>query len=371
MEGNRKDGRGSCLPVLLGLIAVTASGLFFCEDLIYAGTKVRAAATGPAGGPVPVDANADFDGDNTTDFVVLHRESTFCSEDKDPDPHTSWLINENGTANFKAVQWGCSNHTRVIADFDGDGKDDIAVWQRGPAGQAAFWILESSTGAVRIEPFGQTGDSARVVGDYDGDGIADPAVYRGSAFGNQSYFFFLGSLNNPGRSITYIPWGVTDDRPVRGDFDGDGKMDFCVRRRTGGGGPLAGINLPAFFILLRSSDLGAEWIEWGLGGDVAVPADYDGDGKYDFGVVRGPDDNSPKEWFILERDGGGTGASPIVWGFGNVAFAPGDYDGDGASDPTIYENGVFWILRSSDGQPQAHQWGTAADVPLAAWYLGI
>jgi hypothetical protein len=103
--------------------------------------------------------------------------------------------------------------------------------------------------------------------------------------------------------------------------------------------------------------------------DVAIPGDYDGDGRSDFCVVRAP--LGVGIWYILERDGGGTGANPIS--FGSLLTdvpAPGDYDGDGRQDIAIWRDGVFWVRNSSFGNAtQTFQWGQAGDVPLAGWNI--
>src|SRR5207344_262823 len=71
-----------------------------------------------------------------------------------------------------------------------------------------------------------------------------------------------------------VPWGAWDDRPVPGDYDGDGKADIAVFRQSTG----------AWYILAST----AGFINVTLGGpsDEPVPADYDGDGKTDIAVYR-------------------------------------------------------------------------------------
>src|SRR5262245_60109937 len=59
---------------------------------------------------------------------------------------------------------------------------------------------------------------------------------------------------------------------VRCDFDGDGKTDPVIVRKSGG-------NL--VWYALRSSDGQFLVTTWGLSSDVVVPGDYDGDNKTD------------------------------------------------------------------------------------------
>ena len=60
------------------------------------------------------------------------------------------------------------------ADYDGDGKTDVAV-ARGVNGD---WFASYSSGGMLNVRWG-LGDS-RVPADYDGDGTADVAIWRAS-----------------------------------------------------------------------------------------------------------------------------------------------------------------------------------------------
>jgi subtilisin-like proprotein convertase family protein len=363
--------------------------------------------------PVVRDANVDFNGDGKTDFVVARATNTAADEsaavtgvplskgissarerfakmreggDKSLIGGFTpiyWFTSINGTGATSVGQLGQTGQSTgdldgdflVPEDYDGDGKDDIAVWRTGAPEQAAFYIYQSSNNTVRTEIFGQNGDDPLIVGDYDGDNKADPAVFRcPPASAGQCYFFYRGSLNNPSRITTFVPWGrgVEGDFFVNpGDFDGDGKFDFCLQRTR------PGTTSDGQFVLLRSSDLGVEYVNWGTDTDRIVPGDYDGDGKFDFCVARNQTINGVVNlsFYILERDGGGTGASPIRFGLLNDFIAPGDYDGDGKQDIAVWrENSdpnqnYFHFRRSSDGVTQSFEWGKAGDYPVANWYV--
>jgi hypothetical protein len=114
-------------------------------------------------------------------------------------------------------------------------------------------------------------------------------------------------------------------------------------------------------------------------------ADYDGDGKTDFGVTRwGVAPTDPSTWYILRNNGTGTDYSTAVFGnrIGTVrgvftpvqmldVVMPEDYDGDGKTDIAVFDAlrattaqpaNYFYILNSSNNTIRIEQFGTRLDV---------
>jgi hypothetical protein len=119
-------------------------------------------------------------------------------------------------------------------------------------------------------------------------------------------------------------------------------------------------------------------IKWGLATDVLVPADYDGDGILDVAVWR------PSEgiWYILRSSDGLI--DHFYWGKTTIhptgglpdVPVPDDFDGDGRADIAVWrpDTGMWHILLSSKGYSHSEamhfQWGRLGDVPVNADYDG-
>jgi len=277
---------------------------------------------------------ADLDGDGTSDIAVFR-----------PASGEWWYLPSLGGAPL-VFNYGNSSDVPAAADYDGDGKTDVAVWRSGALGYA--YIHLSSDGTDRTEQFGQAGD-VLAIGDWDGDGKADLATYRDSAVGSQSYFYYRGTFNNPAGDVTYIPWGTAGDIAMRGDFDGDKRMDAAVFRPS-----------DATWYILRSSDGTMMAEKWGLATDKFVPADYDADGRTDLAVFR------DGTWYIRQSSNGQ--AKYVPFGIAADQPVPADYDGDYRTEIAVYRGGIWYIMRS-DGTVTIREFGTAADVPVIRGYL--
>lgn len=290
----------------------------------------------------------DYDGDSHTDYAIA-RNNAGANQ-------IEWWI-ANSTGGVTAFPFGVSSEfstARIVAgDFDGDGKDDPAIWRTGATPAAGFLILQSSNFTVRFEQFGTTGDDPRVVYDYDGDGRCDPAVYRNT----DDTWYFLASSNNAARNITYVPWGPSFANP--GDFDGDGKGDFMNQ-------------IGNQWWILRSSDLTTQIVVIGTGSAFGVPGDYDGDGKTDVGVTLTEGTPSGTAWYYASslNPTQNVYLTRRIWGTTSRIRAQGDYDGDGRTDYAIWQTvapQAFWIL-PSDGSAHAYfQWGQAGDFAVAGY----
>lgn len=308
-----------------------------------------------AGAPLaPNSRKIDFDGDNKTDFAIARSASAT--------GQTTWWINNslgiNSSANWGTGVGFAAGDKATPADFDGDGKTDLAVWRAGAPLTAGFYILQSSNNAFRFEQFGQTGDDPSIVGDFDGDGKADAAVYRAGASGT---FYYRGSLSNPGGAVTFVPWGTTGDTAIPGDFDGDGKADFGIFRNNGG--------LAEHWQRLSSGT--TRTLQYGLATDKFVTGDFDGDGRTDIAAVR--TNGAVFDWYVLQS----ATAQTLFVTWGNPAtdyLVPGDYDGDNKTDFAVWRSGQgaasFFVKGTKTATGQT-VWGqspvvnTAPDYPVA------
>ena len=269
------------------------------------------------------------------------------------------LVIPNGLPDYyRASQRGL---VPIVADFNGDGADDVAIY--GPSGDGfSGFVVISFTGShdfpgplvgIASQSFGGLAD-VPVAADYDGDGKADYAVYGPSGNGFNRYAVLLSTT---GKTIT-LGFGGPADVPVVGDYDGDGKADYAVY------GP-AGNGFNRFAI--RGSAAGTTVLT-NFGGlqDVAIAGDFDGDRRTDI-AVYGPAGNGVNRFAVLQSKNGFASAPFGVTGDRPLAT---DFDGDGVDDIAVYgpdRRGFqrFAVSRSPTGYFE-QSFGGLTDVPVVA-----
>ncbi|HEY0406976.1 MAG TPA: FG-GAP-like repeat-containing protein [Pyrinomonadaceae bacterium] len=296
-------------------------------------------------------AHADFDGDMKTDLSIIRPSGFFLPpispSGGDFPRGMDWFIKNSQSNTTTVKSWGIFNaDVAVPADFDGDGKTDIAVWRRN---EGNWYILQSQTNTGRVEEIGLPND-VPVPADYDGDGKADVAVWRQDTGG-----WIIRESSHGGSFRPQVFWGeaALGDLAVPGDYDGDGKTDIAVWRQGEGN-----------WYVINSQTNTVSVQGWGQSGDKPVQSDYDGDGKTDIAVFRPSDGN----WYIRNSGGGVTVRN---WGLSTDTLVPGDYDGDGKTDIAVFREGEgnWYIINSQTNTVSVQTWGQSGDLALPSTYI--
>lgn len=179
----------------------------------------------------------DMDG-NGTDELVVFRPST-----------GTWHLRNSPPI----IAFGQNGDLPVGADYNGDGKSDIAVFRPGAQ---ATWYIRGQAPSIN---FGTAGDIPLPV-DFNGDKKADLAVFRPST----------GTWHIRGQLLTFA-FGTNGDIPVPADYNGDGKADIAVYRPSTG----------TWHVKDQAPIHG-----FGQLGDIPVPFDYNNDGKAEMAVYH-------------------------------------------------------------------------------------
>jgi FG-GAP-like repeat/Fibronectin type III domain len=254
-----------------------------------------------------------------------------------------------GYVSSTTVSLGGTGYVPVPGDYDGDRRQDVAVYNPSTG---AWNILLSSTNFTTSLNLGWGGGGSTFVpvpGDYDGDGKTDPAVYRPST----ARWSILTSSSNYLSSLT-VDWGGAGYTPIFGqDFDGDFRADVAVYQESTG----------TWLVLKSTTNYATAIIEaWGGVGYTLVPGDYDGDHKADLGLYQ----RATGTWAVLLSGANYTTALNKPWGGLGYLPAPADYDADGKIDLGVFQQstGNWYALLSGSGYVttvSASGWGTNAD----------
>lgn len=243
---------------------------------------------------------ADLDGDGLSDPLVWRAASGTWV----------WVLSSAGysLASQRSQVWGISTDVPLTADLDGDGRGDLIVWR--PSTGTWYWLLSSlgydTTRAGSVQwGIASLGDHP-MTADFDGDGRGDIAVWRPT---DGTFYWLTSSTGYSTIAAGSKQWGVgaVGDVPLLADLDGDRRADLVVWRPTDG----------TFYWVYSSLDYSATAAgsqQWGVRalGDVPLLGDFDGDKRADLIVWR----PSTGHWYWLTSSSGynPSAAGERVWG---------------------------------------------------------
>ena len=311
---------------------------------------------------MPIVVPHDLDRDGAGDLTVW----------RPTDGTWYWATSSSGFNDIaaRAKQWGSPSlgDVPLLADIDGDAVEDLVVWR---ASTGTWFWLPSSAGyeyaAAGSKQWGNSGlGDVPMLGDMDGDGRADLVVWRPT----DGTFYWLTSSSGYSYSFARgVPWGNRNlgDKPMLGDFDGDGLQDLAVWRASTG----------TWFWLSSTTGYNyaaAQGVQWGSNAqaDVVFTGDLDGDSRSELIVWR-PGSGT---WFWLTSTSGYSYAQQRhqAWGNASLGDVPGigDFDGDRVIDLAVWRASTgtwYWLTSSSGFSPaaaRAKAWGSlaAGDIPM-------
>lgn len=298
---------------------------------IQAQASFSPATSFPVGSAPQSVISADFNGDGKADLAVANLQSN----------NVSVLLGE-GTGIFSAATnyaVGDWPQSIISADFNGDGKADLAI--ANSISNNISVLLGNGTGSFGIANNFEVGSGPQSVisADFNGDGKADLAVanyYSNNLsilLGNGTGGFYIANT----LPVTGYPCSVTCS-----DFNGDGKADLAAANRVSD-------NI-SIFLGNGAGNFGNSTNFSAINCPSVISADFNGDFKKDLAAIYA----SSNKVSVLLGNGSGNFASAINFGVGANPFSVtcADFNSDGKADLALAnytDNNVAVLLGDGGG----------------------
>jgi hypothetical protein len=260
---------------------------------------------------------ADYNGDGKTDLIITTANG-------------SWWYYSTGTGTWNnaytrsETTFALGRQDFFTGDFDGNGMDDFIVaasYDASPAG--SYWYYSTGTGTWDLayqRPEIRWGEVKYVPGDYNGDGKDDVAIVLPG--GTWWYYSTGRGTWDEAYTRTDLQLGATSYVP--GDFNGDGKTDLIITTPNGSWWYYS-TGTGTWNNAYSRSDL--------TSGNVAfVPGDFNADGRDDV-IVTTSSQSQWKYSTGTGTWNNAYSRSDLTRG--NVLFTVGDFNGGGKDDVIV------------------------------------
>ncbi|GLZ33624.1 hypothetical protein Lesp02_58120 [Lentzea sp. NBRC 105346] len=278
--------------------------------------------------------SGDFNGDGRDDIVTFTRGGA----------GDVYVALSNGSSFVgTAVKWhdafAFGNEVPMVGDFNGDNRDDIVTFTRGGAGDVYVALSNGSSfvgNGIKWHDAFAFGTEVPLVGDFNGDGRDDIATFtRGPAAD-----VYVALSNGSSFVGTAVKWhdffAVGNEVPLVGDFNGDRRDDIVTFTRGGAG--------DAYVALSNGSSFVGTSVKWhdsfAFGAEFPAVGDFNADGRDDIATfTRG----GAGDAYVALSNGSSFVGNGVKWhdafAFGSEIPGTGDWNGDGRDDIVTFTRG--------------------------------
>jgi hypothetical protein len=326
------------------------------------------------------------------------------------------LANADGTYGAVAVVSSTPDtfgSTHLLGDFTGDGKIDI-IYTNGLTYRLLINAGSGNFTTTNASPTASTATNLMAARDFNADGISDVLAQLGpGSTENRRVFIYLGQASG-----NFVHFEIPVNNPAVGagirvgEFNGDNKPDFLENYDSE-----AGQSFYSVYINNGAGDFTRTDYPKSFGGYNTISADLNGDNKTDyflksrdgyytgnifgeqviiiryaqcqsFGEVKKANfdgsyrtdlvmwNTTSGDWISKDANwhSGSQATKTFNWGSSSLGDvpAPGDYDGDGRTDYSVYRNGEgnWYIYQSANSSWLVFRFGLAGDIPVPSDYDG-